>query len=153
MKQSTQEILKKQHYALSNNSAIQICMWAKKALMNEGFCYKQKFYGIKSHRCCQMTPCAMNCQNQCLHCWRPIELNEGIKIKNPEKPEKIIEKCVEMQKKMLMGFKGNKKVTLKRFYESIEPKHFAISLSGEPTLYPYLGKLIELLRKMKITSF
>jgi tRNA wybutosine-synthesizing protein 1 len=153
MKSSTKELLEKQHYRISGDSAIQICMWAKKALMNEGFCYKQKFYGINSHQCCQMTPCVMNCQNQCLHCWRPIELNEGIKLKNAEKPEKIIENCIEMQKKMLEGFNGNPKVTLAKFNEAINPKHFAISLSGEPTLYPYLGKLVELLKKRKITSF
>jgi tRNA wybutosine-synthesizing protein 1 len=153
MKQSTQKILENQHYCLDGDTAVQICRWAKKSLLDEGYCYKQKFYGIESHRCCQMTPCVMNCQNQCLHCWRPIELNEGIKLKKAEKPEKIINDCIEMQKKLLMGFKGNPKVTLSRFYEAINPKHFAISLSGEPTLYPYLGELIELLRKRKITSF
>jgi tRNA wybutosine-synthesizing protein 1 len=153
MNPATQKILEKQHYRISGNSAVQICRWAKKSLLGEGYCYKQKFYGIQSHRCCQMTPCVMNCQNQCLHCWRPIELNEGIEIKNAEKPEKIIENCIEMQKKLLMGFKGHPKVTLARANEAMNPKHFAISLSGEPTLYPYLGKLIELLRKRKITSF
>lgn len=151
MKKSTKQILEKKHYRLHNDTAVQICRWAKKALMNAGFCYKQKFYGINSHQCVQMSPCVMNCQNRCLQCWRPIELSED-KFK-AEKPEIIIDKCIEMQKKLLMGFKGNEKVTLKRFYESQNPKHFAISLSGEPTLYPYLGKLIELLRKRKITSF
>lgn len=80
-------------------------------------------------------------------------MNEGIKVKHAEKPEKIIENCINLQKKLLSGFKGNKKVTLKKFYEAQQPKHFAISLSGEPTLYPYLGKLIEMLKKRKITSF
>jgi tRNA wybutosine-synthesizing protein 1 len=153
MKQSTKQILERQHYRINGDSAIQICRWTKKALMNEGFCYKQKFYGIQSHRCCQMSPCAMSCQNQCLHCWRPIELNEGIKLKNAEKPEKIIEDCIEMQRKLLMGFKGHPKVTLAKFNEAMNPNQFAISLSGEPTLYPHLGKLIGLLRKRKITSF
>ena len=153
MKQSTKQILERQHYRINGDSAIQICRWTKKALMNEGFCYKQKFYGIQSHRCCQMSPCAMSCQNQCLHCWRPIELNEGIKLKNAEKPEKIIEDCIEMQRKLLMGFKGHPKVTLAKFNEAMNPNQFAISLSGEPTLYPYLGDLIEELRKRKITSF
>ena len=151
MKQSTKEILEKQHYRINNDAAVQICRWTKKALRDEGFCYKQKFYGIQSHRCVQMSPCVMSCQNKCLHCWRPIELSEN-KFK-PEKPEKIIDNCIEMHKKLLMGFKGDEKVSRKKFNESINPNQFAISLSGEPTLYPYLGEMIEELRKRKITSF
>jgi len=151
--QDWRTILTKQHYGLSDNTAVQICRWAKKALMNEGYCYKQKFYGIKSHQCVQMSPCVMSCQNQCLHCWRPIELSEKAGRKEFQKPEKIIEDCTALQRKLLSGFKGNKKVTLKKFFESQNPKHFAISLSGEPTLYPYLGELIKELRKRKITSF
>lgn len=153
MKAKTKEILEKQHYKVSGNSAVQMCRWAKKALLGEGFCYKQKFYGINSHQCCQMSPCVMSCQNQCLHCWRPIELNEGMSIKNAEKPEKVIEDCISMQKKLFVGFRGHPKTTLKKVNEAMNPKHFAISLSGEPTLYPHLGKLIELLRKRKISSF
>jgi tRNA wybutosine-synthesizing protein 1 len=153
MKSSTKEILEKQHYSLNGDAAVQICRWTKKSLMDEGFCYKQKFYGIESHRCCQMTPCAMSCNNQCLHCWRPIELNEGMKLKEAMKPEKVIESCIKMHRKMISGFRGHPKTKLSRVYEAENPGHFAISLSGEPTLYPYLGKLIELLRKRKITSF
>jgi len=69
------------------------------------------------------------------------------------KPKEIIDKCIEMQKKLLVGFKGNKKVNYKKLEEAFRPNQFAISLSGEPTLYPYIGELIELLRKRKITSF
>jgi tRNA wybutosine-synthesizing protein 1 len=68
-------------------------------------------------------------------------------------PNEIIDKCIAMQRKLLIGFKGNPKVDKKKFEESLEPRQFAISLSGEPTLYPYLGELINELRKRKITSF
>lgn len=154
MKSSTQKLLEKQHYAINNHLAVQICRWTKNSLKNKGFCYKEKFYGIKSHRCCQMTPAVMWCQNQCLHCWRPIELTEGIKLEGKiMKPSEIIDKCFEMQKKQLIGFKGNPKVNKKKFAEALSPNQFAISLSGEPTLYPYIGELIEELRKRKITSF
>jgi len=154
MKPSTKEILEKQHYALYNDLAVQICRWTKHSLKNEGFCYKEKFYGIHSHRCVQMSPCTLFCQNQCLHCWRPIELTEGMKMSGEiMKPSEIIDKCIEMQRKLLMGFKGNAKVSKEKFSGAMSPNQFAISLSGEPTLYPYLGELIEELRKRKITSF
>lgn len=152
MKQEVRTILNKQHYALiEEHSGIQICRWTKKSLVDEGKCYKEKFYGISSHRCCQMTPCFL-CMNQCLHCWRAIELDYG-KTRKWEEPKKIIEECVKAQKKMLTGFKGNKKVNMKKWREAQEPKQFAISLSGEPTIYPKLWELIFELRKRKITSF
>jgi len=42
---------------------------------------------------------------------------------------------------------------MKKFEEAQEPKHFAISLSGEPTLYPKIGELVEELRKQGKTTF
>lgn len=150
----TQETLKKQHYALvGNHSGIQICRWTKKSLCDEGECYKQKFYGISSHRCCQMSPAIMWCQNQCLHCWRAIELTLGSKLSKIDDPKEIIDECIKQQRKMLTGFKGNNKINLNKFKEAQEPEQFAISLSGEPTIYPKLAELILELRKRKKTSF
>src|SRR3989338_6133546 len=54
---------------------------------------------------------------------------------------------------MLSGFKGNKKINIKKWEEAQNPQQFAISLIGEPTLYPHIGKLIKLLRKQNKTSF
>ena len=63
----------RQHYKIiGNHSAVKICTWLKKSMRDEGFCYKQKFYGIQSHRCLQMTPWIL-CPNRCLFCWRIIE--------------------------------------------------------------------------------
>ena len=71
------KILKKQHYGIvGKHSAVQICRWTKRGIKDEGSCYKQKFYGIKSHKCCQMTP-NMWCPNSCKHCWRAIEFTTG----------------------------------------------------------------------------
>lgn len=149
------ELLKKQHYALiGNHSAVQICSWTKKSIRDEDYCYKQKFYGIKSHRCCQMTPSVAWCQHRCLFCWRAIEYTLGDKIKGRiDPPKEIIDKCVNAQKKLLIGFQGNKKVNWKKLQESFIPRHFAISLAGEPTIYPKISELIKELKKRKITSF
>jgi tRNA wybutosine-synthesizing protein 1 len=142
--------LEKQHYSVFGNSAIQICRWTKKSLRDEGVCYKEKFYGIKSHLCCQMSPC-LACPNSCIHCWRPIEL--GLKAGKIDVPEKIIEECIKAQRKLLSGFKGSKKTNLEKWKQAQEPKQFAISLIGEPTLYPKLAELILELRKQGKTSF
>jgi len=156
------EILKRQHYALvGNHSAVQICRWTKNSLRDEGVCYKQKFYGIESHKCCQMTPCLW-CPNKCIHCWRAIEFTTGDKIPGKaDSPKKIIDGCIKAQRKLLQGFKIDKKskkkqlskANMEKYKEAQEPMQFAISLSGEPTIYPLIGELISELRKRGKTSF
>lgn len=157
------KILKKQHYELvGEHSAVQTCRWTKKSLKDEGVCYKEKFYGIESHRCCQMTPCVMWCDNKCLHCWRAIELTLGNKIKSKvNSPKEIIDGCIKAQRKLLQGFKINpetkhktkSKANMDKYLEAQEPMQFAISLSGEPFIYSKLGELISELKKRKKTSF
>jgi tRNA wybutosine-synthesizing protein 1 len=147
--------LEKMHYGLVGESAaVQICLWTKKALKGEGVCWKEKFYGVSSAGCCQMTPNVMNCENMCLHCWRPIEHNLGINIsKSQLKPEELLNKIIEKRKFLLNGFLGNKKIKKELYFESLEPRLYTLSLSGEPTLYPYLGELFTLIRKKRKISF
>ncbi len=158
------EILKKQHYKIvGKHSAVQICRWTKKSLRNEGVCYKEKFYGIKSHLCCQMTPSVMWCPNKCVHCWRAIEYTLGEKLpkKNLDSASEIINGCIKAQRKLLEGFKIDKnskkkqlsKANMKKWKQAQEPMQFAISLSGEPTVYPRIGKLIGELKRRGKTSF
>lgn len=148
------KVLERQHYSIvGGHSAVQVCRWTKKSLRDEDFCYKEKFYKIQSHECCQMSPAVMWCQNQCLHCWRAIELNLGEKILKTDSPEKIISNCTLAQKKLLSGLGGDERVNKKKFKEAQDPSQFAISLSGEPTLYPHIAELTKELRKQKKISF
>jgi tRNA wybutosine-synthesizing protein 1 len=157
MKPEVKKLLQNQHYSFAgNHSAVKVCTWTKKSLRDEDFCYKQKFYGIKSHLCCQMSPSVNFCQNQCIFCWRPIEHTESVsitKIKELDEPEKIIEDSIKAQKKQLSGFGGNEKTNKLKLKEAQNPKHFAISLTGEPTLYPKLPELIQSLHKKGKTTF
>ena len=93
----------RQHYKIvGNHSAVKICSWLKKSIRNEGVCYKQKFYGIQSHRCLQMTPWTQ-CPNRCVFCWRIIE-KIPVKIDQIDDPKDIIRGCIEEQRKLLTGF-------------------------------------------------
>jgi tRNA wybutosine-synthesizing protein 1 len=150
------ETLKKQHYEIvgkNEHSAVQICRWTKNSLNGKGGCWKEKFYGIDSERCCQMSPAVMWCENQCLHCWRPIEMNLGINIGKVDEPKEIIDKIIKARKKLMVGFGGDEKISKKRFEEAIEPNFFTLSLSGEATLYPKIDELIKEIRKRKAISF
>jgi tRNA wybutosine-synthesizing protein 1 len=161
--EKVKKILKRQHYAIvGKHSAVQICRWTKKSLRDEGVCYKEQFYGIKSHLCCQMSPAVMWCPNRCLHCWRAVELTIGNELKGKvDKPKDIIDGCIKAQRELLSGFKIDKnskkkqlsKANMKKFKEAWEPMQFAISLSGEPMVYENIGGLIEELRKRDKTSF
>jgi len=146
--------LSKKHYAIvGNTSAVQICNWTKNSLNKKGVCWKEKFYGIQSHRCCQMSPSVMWCENQCIHCWRPIEENLGKELPVIDDPKEIIDEIIQQRIKLLNGFGGNEKTSKKKLEESFEPTLFTFSLSGEPTLYPKLGEMIKELRKRKIITF
>jgi len=152
MDTKTATALQKMHYELvGSHSAVQICMWAKESLLDKDVCYKEKFYGIKSHRCCQMTPC-FDCDQRCLFCWRPWELASA-PIEKWDDPNTIIDGCITAQRKKLSGFGGNSKINKKKFEAAQNPLSFALSLSGEITLYPYLTDLIKELHRRNIITF
>jgi tRNA wybutosine-synthesizing protein 1 len=154
MDEKTKEMLiKQQNRFAGKHTAVKICTWAKNSLRDNGVCYKQTFYGIKSHRCVQMSPTVGFCHNRCIFCWRPLEYNEGIIMKEFDDPIEIIDGCIDEQKKLLMGFGGNDIVDKSKLKEAMEPKHFAISLTGEPTLYPKLNELIKELHNRKYSTF
>ncbi len=133
------------------HSGVQICTWTKKALRGQGVCYKQKFYGVDCHRCCQMSPSLAWCQQACIFCWRPMEWMKRTSMGSSEvdAPEAIIGECVAKRRKLIGGIGGAKDVRRDAFDESFEkfPSHWAISLSGEPTVYPRLGELVKALKK------
>ncbi len=160
MSRSRKRVRKETYELVGNHSAVQLCNWTKKSLRDEGVCFKEKFYGIKSHLCCQMTP-SIFCNNRCIHCWRDITNAEDKLILNPDEPLKIIEGAIKAQQKLLTGFKVDKnssrkqlsKANQKKLAEAQIPNQFALSLTGEPTLYPKIGELISLIRKRGGTSF
>jgi len=153
-------LYEKQHYGLVGaHSACKICDWSKKSLRNEGFCYKQKFYGkihgIESHRCMQMSPAAYYCTNRCVYCWRAIEKTAGNSMDGTatDEPEWIADNCIKEHRKLLTGFKGSQKTDKDKWKEAQNPKSVAISLTGEPTLYPKISELVTEFKKRDMAVF
>ncbi len=151
------EILSKHHYkVVGKHSAVKLCHWTKKSIVTKGerFCYKQKFYGIKSHRCLQMTPAVIFCTHRCLFCWRPVEYTIPKFIEDEDDPEFIVEHAIEAQRQLLAGYWGiRSKLDVSILKEAENPKHAAISLAGEPTIYSRISELIEAFHKRKMTTF
>ncbi|MEM2459748.1 MAG: 4-demethylwyosine synthase TYW1 [Candidatus Hadarchaeales archaeon] len=150
-----EELYLKQGYRLvGRNSAVKICLWTKKSLLGKGECYKSKFYGISSWRCLQFTPSLFHCTHQCLFCWRKVEATlEPHEELPPDDPGEVVEKAILAQRELLSGFKGNPKVNLSKWEEAQLPRHAAISLAGEPTLYPLLTPLLEEFHRRGFTTF
>jgi tRNA wybutosine-synthesizing protein 1 len=149
---------KQKYHLIGNHSAVKGCKWFHEALVNGRSCYKQKFYGIKSHQCIQMTPSLFYCTQQCLFCWRPQKKDLQIKfdettLPNYDEPEIIAREALTAQSKILTGYKGNDKTDFEKLREAQTPKHVAISLTGEPTLYQPLGQLIKRFRDKGLTTF
>jgi len=70
-----------------------------------------------------------------------------------DRPELILDEAIAAQRKLLSGFKANPRVTEEVFKESMDPIHVAISLDGEPTLYPLIADLVSEIGRRGMTSF
>jgi tRNA wybutosine-synthesizing protein 1 len=142
----------KQQYKLhQGHSAVKLCHWMQQSLLKGRPCYKQEFYGIRTHRCLQMTPVVNQCSQNCLFCWRVQGFDD--RIERWSEPEQMLDACIEEQRKLVSGFGGDSRCSREMWKEAREPRHVAISLSGEPTIYPYLSDFIELCHRRGMTTF
>mgnify|MGYP001168842653 FL=1 len=145
-----EKTLARQGYHLVGSGAVKPCLWLNRSMRGGDQCYKNHFYGIASHRCVQMTP-TLECNHLCLHCWRPID--DPIPGKEPMEPAELLEGILRGQQRFISGYGGSSTTDPVRLVEAREPKHMAISLMGEPTLYPYLKEFIDLVSRRGMTSF
>ncbi|MAH01654.1 MAG: 4-demethylwyosine synthase TYW1 [Candidatus Woesearchaeota archaeon] len=151
------DLKNKQRYSegyrlVGNHSAVKICEYCKKAITGKDVCYKNTFYGIESWRCIQMSP-TFFCDHRCVFCWRDIEY-VWPKWQGPvDDPKDIVEGCIKAHIELLQGFKGNSNVVKDRLKEMEKPLHFAISLTGEPTMYPKLPEMIDFIKEKGMTAF
>ena len=155
-------LLKKQGYHwVGRHSATKKCKWLHESLVHNRSCYKEKFYGIRSHRCLQMSPAVLNCMTYCIHCWRAMPEDIGLSWENIfhggwDEPEKIVDGLVHEHRRILSGYKAQVlagKVDEAKYREALNPNQVAVSLSGEPTLYPKLADLIRMFRERDCTVF
>jgi len=154
IKPNISQQLKKAKYGVADHSTVEICHWTKKSFRNEGSCYKHKFYGISTHRCMEFSPAGMHCENRCVYCWRPMEFYDSLKMDENKiaEPEDIMRKLMEERRKLIVGHYGDKRQDAKKIEESLTPSHYAISLSGEPTMYPKLPEMIKYLKSLEATK-
>ncbi len=155
--------LEKQGYhLLGKRGAYKACQWQKKALLHDTSCYKEKFYGIQSHRCLQMTPVVDKCTQNCEFCWRVTPQDIGVSWNQVKVTKEDVMPVSELMDAVLManlrslgGYNPEIGVSVseKKYKEARDPKHVAISLAGEPTLDPLISDLIDEIHRRGMTSF
>ncbi|XP_013376023.1 PREDICTED: S-adenosyl-L-methionine-dependent tRNA 4-demethylwyosine synthase isoform X2 [Chinchilla lanigera] len=171
------DALTKQGYQLiGSHSGVKLCRWTKDCgdhkldevhayktinkpgvvvsmLRGRGGCYKHTFYGIESHRCMETTP-SLACANKCVFCWRHHTNPVGTEWRwKMDQPEMILKEAVENHQNMIKQFKGVPGVKAARFEEGMRVKHCALSLVGEPIMYPQINRFLQLLHHRGISSF
>jgi tRNA wybutosine-synthesizing protein 1 len=151
-KEAKAELIRQQYRIIGEHSAVKTCGWTKNMIKGKGGCYKLKFYGIMSNQCLQMTT-SISCANRCVFCWRgykaPVSKTWDWEVNTPQM---IFDDSVKAHHKLLQGFGGQP--ALKQMYTmSKQIKHVALSLTGEPIVYPRINELIELFDKNGISTF
>lgn len=146
--------LEKQGYKIiGSHSGVKICRWTKSQLRGRGGCYKHSFYGIESHRCMEATP-SLACANKCVFCWRhhtnPVGKSWQWKM---DDPLEIVNTAIELHTKMIKQMKGVPGVKEERLSEGLAPRHCALSLVGEPIMYPEINTLVDELHRRRISTF
>ena len=146
--------LTKQGYKiLGSHSGVKLCRWTKAMLRGRGGCYKHTFYGIESHRCMETTP-SLACANKCTFCWRHHTNPVGKTWRwQMDDPLELVEAAVSEHCKMVKQMKGVPGVLPEKLEEGMNPKHCALSLVGEPIMYPEIGKFVGELHSRKISTF
>ena len=147
------ELTKQGYKIIGSHSGVKLCRWTKSMLRGRGGCYKHTFYGIESHQCMETTP-SLACANKCVFCWRhhtnPVGTSWRWKM---DDPLMIVDGAMQMHYDSIKQFKGVPGVIPSRFKEANQIKHCALSLVGEPIMYPEINKFLDILHSRRISSF
>ncbi|GMP44989.1 hypothetical protein CsSME_00013687 [Camellia sinensis var. sinensis] len=127
-----------------------------------GFNFKLQLSDLRSincsvfsiaRRCMETTP-SLACANKCVFCWRhhtnPVGKSWQWKM---DDPLDIVNSAIDLHTKMIRQMKGVPGVKLERLTEGLSPRHCALSLVGEPIMYPEINSLVDELHRRRISTF
>lgn len=146
-------LTKEGYKIIGTHSAVKICRWTKNQLRGRGGCYKHTFYGITSYQCMEATP-SLACANKCVFCWRHHKNPVGTEWRwSTDEPAMIVEGAIEEHRKMVYQMKGVPGVQQQRLKDANTVRHCALSLVGEPIMYPRINEMLRHLHERGISTF
>ena len=149
--QIANRLAKQSYHLVGEHGGVKVCHWTKQSLTADRSCYKGTFYGIESHGCMQMAPNVDTCNLACTYCWREPHSDSLNKI--DDDPYELFLQSVRAHRRLLTGFGGHPSVPREKWLDAQDPKHVAISLNGEPTLYSRLSEFLEICHNHGISTF
>ena len=146
--------LAKQGYSIvGSHSGVKLCRWTKAMMRGRGGCYKHTFYGIDSHRCMEATP-SLACSSKCTFCWRAHTNPVGRSWTWAMEPaDEVVQGMLKGHLGMIKACRGIPGVRPERFAEAFRVRHCALSLVGEPIMYPEINRLLDLLHENRISTY
>eukprot|EP00405_Crypthecodinium_cohnii_P012756 CAMPEP_0206431186 /NCGR_PEP_ID=MMETSP0324_2-20121206/7225_1 /ASSEMBLY_ACC=CAM_ASM_000836 /TAXON_ID=2866 /ORGANISM="Crypthecodinium cohnii, Strain Seligo" /LENGTH=668 /DNA_ID=CAMNT_0053897087 /DNA_START=63 /DNA_END=2069 /DNA_ORIENTATION=+ len=152
-KRHREQLVKEGYKIIGSHSAVKLCRWTKHQLRGRGGCYKHSFYGITSYQCMEATP-SLACANKCVFCWRHHKNPTGTEWRwKMDDPVDIVTQGVEQHQKMINEARGIPGVKPERLQQAMMPRHCALSLVGEPIMYPRINELVDELHRRRISTF
>ena len=146
-------LTKEGYRIIGTHSAVKLCRWTKNQMRGRGGCYKHSFYGITSYQCMEATP-SLACANKCVFCWRHHKNPVGTEWRwKEDSPAFIVEEAVELHRGMINEMRGVPGVQPERLTEAFTVKHCALSLVGEPIMYPRINEMLRELHDRDISTF
>lgn len=146
-------LTKEGYKIIGSHSAVKLCRWTKNQLRGRGGCYKHTCYGITSYQCMEATP-SLACANKCTFCWRHHKNPVGTRWRwKEDDPIHIVKRAIELHCQMVKQMKGVPGVKEERLREAATVRHCALSLVGEPIMYPRINELVGELHRRDISTF
>lgn len=146
-------LTKEGYRIIGTHSAVKLCRWTKNQMRGRGGCYKHTFYGITSYQCMETTP-SLACANKCVFCWRHHKNPVGTDWRwRADDPDFIVEEAISLHRTMINEMRGIPGVVPERLVEAFTVKHCALSLVGEPIMYPRINEMMKNLHLRDISTF
>ena len=146
-------LTKEGYKIIGSHSAVKLCRWTKNQMRGRGGCYKHTFYGITSYQCMEATP-SLACANKCVFCWRHHKNPVGTEWRwKTDEPDYIVTEAIDLHRNMINQMRGVPGVQPERLKEAFTVKHCALSLVGEPIMYPRINELVQALHSRDISTF